>query len=472
MANTLATTGKEQRDQAGFPVEMGLKQAQTAEALANAQAKVNPPAETAVNPTTGAYYNPKGPPPAAALSSNNGALDNVVQQLIQSESAGNATARNPNSSATGAGQFLSGTWAPLIARLHPDLVAGKTPQQVLDLRNNPQLAAEATAAYAQDNAQALSQANLPVNGATIAMAHRLGPQGAQAVLSAQANAPLSSVLPAEVIKANPQYAKMTAGQLGQQLARQFGTTSLDVTPGDPNASGEDFLRTLPPARAAQIRAIANGDLPLPTGRAAASGPGQFLAQQVLQYDPTASTINLQTRQATRKAFTSGTQGQSIVQAVVGPLDRLRGLRLHQHQVAVGLRARVGQGVMQRGLTERLLLQLHLDLMRDQRLLRAQRLFVLQGVKRGRDGRRRVQKRRKIDRAIHQNTRLPGSMVGPPPKLPPKLELVMPGMAVTPPLLMPRPFRTEELPKAEGMPAIVFAKSLFALADPIMPSPCA
>jgi hypothetical protein len=311
MASTLRTTGQEARDQASFPLDQAGKIADINLKNAQAGAAAN---ETDVNPATGAYYNKKAPPPAAALTSNNGALDNIVNQLIQSESGGNATAKNPNSSATGAGQFLAGTWAPLIAKLHPDLVAGKSQQEILDLRKNPQLAAEATAAYAQDNAQALSQANLPVNGATIAMAHRLGPQGAQAVLGAQANAPLSSVLPPEVIKANPQYAKMTAGQLGQSLARQFGTSAIDANPGDPNATGEDFLRTLPPARAQMIRSIAAGDLSLNSvgGR---SGPQkQFLAQQVLQYDPDASEINLQARQATRKAFTSGTQGQSIIQA--------------------------------------------------------------------------------------------------------------------------------------------------------------
>lgn len=327
MAETMASVGGEQRAQQAEPGKEALTAAQTAQANAEAAAKTNPPPKTAVNSFTGQYYNENAAPPAAALTSNNGAMDSLVQRLIQSESGGNATAKNPNSSATGAGQFLSGTWVPLISQLHPDLVQGKTQQQILDLRNNPQLAAEATAAYAQNNAQALGAAGLPVNGATIAMAHRLGPQGAQAVLGAAPNAPLSSVLPADVIAANPQYAKMTAGQLGQQLAGQFGTTPIDATPGDPMATGDAYLKTLPPERARQVKAIADGDLPLPTGRAAASGPGQMLAQQVLQYDPTASTINLATRQQTRKAFTSGTQGQSIVQAntVGGHLAALDGL---------------------------------------------------------------------------------------------------------------------------------------------------
>jgi hypothetical protein len=312
MASAYSTMGQEGRAQASFPLDVQEKQADIALKTAQASAAGT---DTEVNPVTGAYYNKKAPPPpAAALTSNNGALDNVVGQIVASEKGATPDAKNPNSTAQGDGQFLKATWSQLLAQTHPELVQGKTPQQILDLRNNPQLAAEMTAAYAQQNAQTLGQAGLPVNGATIAMAHRLGAQGAQAVLGAQANAPLSQVLSADVIKANPQYAKMTAGQLGTQLARQFGTTNIDTNPGDPNASGDDFLRTLAPPRAALVKAIAEGLQPGPTGRSAASGPGAFLMQQVQQYDPTASSINLQTRQATRKAFTSGTQGQSIIQA--------------------------------------------------------------------------------------------------------------------------------------------------------------
>jgi hypothetical protein len=324
MAETMGALGKEGRAQAEFPLDQEAKRADINLKNAQAAASAN---ETEVNPATGAYYNKKAPPPAAALSSNNGALDGVVNQIIQSESSGVADAKNPRSSATGAGQFLSGTWVPLISQLHPDLVQGKSQQEILDLRKNPQLAAEATAAYAQDNAQKLGQAGLPVNGATIAMAHRLGPGDAQAVLKAQANTPLAQILSPDVLKANPQYAKMTAGQLGQQLAAKFGATAIDANPGDPNASGEDFLRTLSPQRAALIKAIAEGAQPGPTGRSAASGPGAFLMGQVQQYDPTATSINLPVRQATRKAFTSGTQGQAIVQAntVGGHLAALDGL---------------------------------------------------------------------------------------------------------------------------------------------------
>lgn len=312
MAQTQASLGQEARASAEFPLDVQAKQADIN--LKNAQAQ-EVGQGTAVNPATGAYYNPKAAPPTAAASTGNGALDGIVAQIQADEnSTGNPGAKNPNSSATGNGQFINSTWLQMVKTTRPDLAQGKSDADILALRSNPAIAAQMTSAYAQANAQKLRQANLPVNGATIAMAHRLGPQGAQAVLQAQANTPLSQILPPDVIQANPQYAKMTAGQLGEQLAQRYGTAVIDTNPGDPNASGEDFLRSLSPARAALVKSIAEGLQPGPTGRSAASGPGQFLMQQVQQYDPTATSINLPVRQATRKAFTSGTQGQSIVQA--------------------------------------------------------------------------------------------------------------------------------------------------------------
>lgn len=324
-AETYKAIGEEGRATAEEPGKIALTAAQTAEANANAQVKLHPLPETAA--TTGAdgspvFYDRNAPPPAGAAGGVSGspALSALVPKLIGSESNFDPNAKNPNSSATGAGQFLSGTWVPLFKQLHPDIAAGKTDQQILAMRSNPQYAAEGVAAYAQQNAAALGNSGLPVNGATLAMAHKLGPGGAQSVLNAAPNAPLSTVLPAEVIKANPQLAKLTAGQYAGSLAKQFGTDPIN-TAADPSATGDDFLATLSPGRAKLVKAIANGDAPMPTGRSATTGAGQALMQQVLQYDPSANSFNLQTRQATRKAFTTGTEGQAINSAntVIGHL---------------------------------------------------------------------------------------------------------------------------------------------------------
>lgn len=290
-------------------------------------------------------------PPAAPLP---GDLDHFVTSLQQSENATGDPAARPIdpktgkllSSAVGNGQFINSTWLQMVKQVRPDLAQGKSDADLLAMRSDPTLSKQVTAAYAQVNAHALDAAGLPVNGATLAMAHKLGPGGAQAVLKADPNAKMTSILPPKVIAANPQLKDMTAGQYAQGLAKWFGTNpiSAGTSAADTAAlTGEDYLNSLPGgangAKAKQIRAIANGDLPMPTGRAAMTGPGQLLMQQVLQYDPTANAINLDARKKTREAFTSGQEARAInsINTVTGHLVGLESAitRLGNSDVELG-----------------------------------------------------------------------------------------------------------------------------------------
>ena len=131
---------------------------------------------------------------------------------------GDPTAKNPRSTAAGNGQFLDGTWPKVIAAVRPDLVAGKTPAQVMALRTIPELAQQATETYGRQNAAALVNAGVPVTRENVYLAHRFGPGGATALLKGNPNAPLGLVLPdAEaVIAANPDLRGKTVGQAIQQ----------------------------------------------------------------------------------------------------------------------------------------------------------------------------------------------------------------------------------------------------------------
>lgn len=313
------------RNNEELPGKVALTKAQARQANASAdqseaeaQVKLHPLPKTAAvagafNPDgSPVFYNENAPPPAAPLPAD---LSAFTDKLQASENAtGDPNAKNPNSTATGNGQFLNGTWLQMVKATRPDLAQGKSDADLLAMRSDPALSKQVTAAYAQVNGHTLDAAGLPVNGTTLAMAHKLGPGGAQAVLNADPSAKLTSVLPKNVIAANPQLAKLTAGQYAQGLAQQFGTSPISVGTDASNTAaltGDEYLKTLPPAKAAQIRAIANGDMPVPTGRAAMTGPGQLLLQQVLQYDPSASAINLDARKKTREQFTSGQEARSI-----------------------------------------------------------------------------------------------------------------------------------------------------------------
>jgi hypothetical protein len=332
------------------PGKMALTAAQTDQATAaaeesraDAKAKANPLPEIeavpgAFNPDgSPVFYNKHGPIPAAQLPAD---ISTFADKLIASEnSTGNPASPTqikgangqPTSTAMGNGQFLNGTWLHMLKATRPDLAQGKSDAEILAMRADPALSKQVTAAYAQTNAAALQAANLPVNGTTLAMAHKLGPGGAQAVLNADPNAPLTKVLDPAAIKANPQLGKLTAGQYAAGLAKGFGTAPISVGGADTSAlTGDDYLATLPGGvngpKAKLLRAIANGDQPGPTGRSAASGPGQLLMQQVLQYDPSASAINLDARKKTREAFTSGVEARSInsLNTVTGHLVGLSG----------------------------------------------------------------------------------------------------------------------------------------------------
>lgn len=122
--------------------------------------------------------------------------------IIRTESAGNPLARNPRSSAGGLGQFLDSTWLAVIKKHRPDVAAGKTREQILQLKFDPNLSREMTAAYEADNAAFLQSRGVPPTAGSLKLAHFAGPQGAVALYS-NPDAPVESVLGADAVRANP-----------------------------------------------------------------------------------------------------------------------------------------------------------------------------------------------------------------------------------------------------------------------------
>lgn len=179
---------------------------------------------------------------------------------------GNPAAKNPLSSATGNGQFIDQTWLSMLKSVNPQIASTLTPQQQLALRSDPAFSNEMTVAYAKQNGQALTAASQPVTASTLALAHRFGPQGALSILNAPATAPLASILPPAVIKANPTLANKTAGQYAQAISAQFGNAP--VGGAAPASSQSSFI---PPKFLSEPKLISGID--------AHGAPQQVLAQQ-------------------------------------------------------------------------------------------------------------------------------------------------------------------------------------------------
>jgi hypothetical protein len=178
-----------------------------------------------------------------------------TDSIINAESGGNATAQNPNSTASGPGQFIDSTWLSTVKQHAPDVAAGKSDADLLALKNDPQLAAQPqnvalaknmTAAYAADNQAYLKQNGLPVTPGTTYLAHFAGPAGAAKVLQANPNAPVSDILGAAAVKANPFLQGMTAQGLQAWAAKKMGVQS-PVTASQAPAPGAPGTPTAPPA---------------------------------------------------------------------------------------------------------------------------------------------------------------------------------------------------------------------------------
>lgn len=194
----------------------------------------------------------------------------LVDQIIGVESGGDPNATNPNSSASGAGQFINSTWLSMIKQHRPDLAQGMSDSDLLALKADPQLSKEMTAAYAADNGAILSNAGLPVTPGTTYLAHFAGPQGAVKVLSADPNAPVGDVLGAGAVNANPFLRGMTVADLQAWADRKMGGSApaAQRAPASPAAPVNSPLQAIPqqpapsftPQQAAQAAPQQSGSL--------------------------------------------------------------------------------------------------------------------------------------------------------------------------------------------------------------------
>lgn len=173
--------------------------------------------------------------------------------------SGAPDAKNPNSSATGNGQFIDSTWLNQIKTSRPDLAAGKSDAQLLAMRSNPALSSQMTGALAQQNAPVLQQAGFQPNASTLYMAHRLGATGAVSVMSAAPDAPLASILSSDVMKANPDLAGQTAGGLVKKVVDTMGRTPVSLTPA-PGQGGEVPGSSIPTSISPAAHALQTGSV--------------------------------------------------------------------------------------------------------------------------------------------------------------------------------------------------------------------
>ena len=132
------------------------------------------------------------------------------------ESGNVSNAKNPNSSATGTGQFINSTWLSMMKNHRPELTKGKSEKEILAMRNDPKLAGEMTAQYAKNNAKGLESAGLQATDGNVYLAHFAGLGGAKALLKANPNASAESILGKDAADKNGKLIRgKTAGEVIQ-----------------------------------------------------------------------------------------------------------------------------------------------------------------------------------------------------------------------------------------------------------------
>lgn len=159
---------------------------------------------------------------AAPVVESSGAVEALVSQIIKVESAGNARAKNPLSTATGLGQFIESTWLRMMRTYRPDLAATLSRGDLLALRFDPTLSREMVTRLAQENESYLRTRGHAITPGRLYLAHFLGPGGADKVLSAPTSQTIRDLMGNAVVRANPFLRNYDVADLRAWADRKMG----------------------------------------------------------------------------------------------------------------------------------------------------------------------------------------------------------------------------------------------------------
>lgn len=152
-------------------------------------------------------------------------------KVVRAESGGNTGGSDPNSSALGLHQFLSGTWMENVRELRAlggaTWADGMSTREILKMRKDRSASTEVFNHFTAKNQRALRAAGLPVNDATSYMAHFFGIGGAIKVLGSDPSAQIADLLP-EVVRANSFMGGMTVSDAVNWAARKMTMKSSDI----------------------------------------------------------------------------------------------------------------------------------------------------------------------------------------------------------------------------------------------------
>ncbi len=122
------------------------------------------------------------------------AVETLTERIVHVESGGSARAKNPNSSATGAGQFITKTWIRMMNTYRPNSRARCRPPTCSLCANDATISREMVRNLAREGEAYLRARGHQITAGGLYLCHFLGMEGAHQVLSAPGSAQLSAVL--------------------------------------------------------------------------------------------------------------------------------------------------------------------------------------------------------------------------------------------------------------------------------------
>ncbi|PTE10896.1 M23 family metallopeptidase [Mesorhizobium helmanticense] len=178
---------------------------------------------------SGEAVNPLGT--VTTIATDDSAVETLTDRIVHVESGGSARAKNPLSSATGAGQFITKTWIRMMNTYRPELARTLSTADLLALRYDATISREMVSNLAREGEAYLRARGHQITAGRLYLCHFLGMEGAHQVLSASGSAQLSAVLGSAVIQANPFLTGKTASYVVSWAERKMGRKLSQPTTG-------------------------------------------------------------------------------------------------------------------------------------------------------------------------------------------------------------------------------------------------
>lgn len=159
-----------------------------------------------------------------------------TERVALVESSNNPNARAKTSSATGLYQFIDATWLENVGKHAPDLMEGRSDEEILALRTDPEISTRIFRKFTEDNARHLTKRGIEPTPSNLYLAHFLGKNGATRLLRNDTGRRLDEAGFSWVLKANPNV-KEAGGTIGDLVGWAEGKMA-DTSPfGAASADG-------------------------------------------------------------------------------------------------------------------------------------------------------------------------------------------------------------------------------------------